>query len=131
MAQKADVHMAHAWYDAFLGTDVPAVEEVLDEASLLHLPGRSGLAGEYQGEEAILGLLERMVQLTDGTLQFRSSGVITADGQTIVLCGQTHATRGGKELDTEEVHVLSLRDGKIRELWIFHQNQDQVDEFWS
>lgn len=56
--------------------------------------------------------------------------VLTADDQPIVLCGHARATRRGKELDTDEVHVLSLRDGKIRELWIFHQNQNHVDEFW-
>ena len=123
--------MAQVFHTAFVGKAVAAVEAVLDEASLLHVPGNSGLAGEYQGEEAILGFLKRMAQLTDGTLQFRSSRVLTADDQTIVLCGQARATRRGKELDTDEVHVLSLRDGKIRELWIFHQNQDHVDEFWT
>lgn len=123
--------MAQVFHTALVGKAVPAVEAVLDEASLLHVPGSSGLAGEYQGEEAILGFLKRMAQLTDGTLQFRSSRVLTADDQTIVLCGQARATRRGKELDTDEVHVLSLRDGKIRELWIFHQNQDHVDEFWT
>ena len=49
--------MAQALYDALVGKDVLADEVVVDEASLLQVPGRSGLAGQYQGGEAILGLL--------------------------------------------------------------------------
>ena len=93
--------------------------------------GRSGLAGEYHGEEAILGLLERMAQLTGATLQFKPSRVLTTDDQAIVLCGQSSGTRGGKRLDADAVHILSLRGGRVREIWVFHQNQDQVDDFWS
>ena len=123
--------MAQAFHDALLGKDTPAAEAVLDDASLLHIAGRSGLAGEYHGEEAILGLLERMAQLTDATLQFKPSRVITTDDQAIVLCGQSSGTRGGKRLDADAVHILSLRGGRVREIWVFHQNQDQVDDFWS
>ena len=123
--------MAQAFHDALLGKDVPAAEAVLDDGSLLHIAGRSGLAGEYQGEEAILGLLERMAQLTDVTLQFSPSRVINTDDQAIVLCGHSSGTRGGRRLDADAVHILSLRGGRVREIWVFHQNQDQVDDFWS
>jgi ketosteroid isomerase-like protein len=126
-----DVLMAQAFHDALLGKDAPAAEAVLDDASLLHIAGTSGLAGEYHGEEAILGLLERMAQLTDATLQFSVSRVLTADDQAIVLCGHSSGTRRGKRLDADAVHVLSLRGGRVREIWVFHQNQDQVDDFWS
>ena len=129
MAQ--DVHLAQAFHNALLGKDAPAVEAVLDDASLLHIAGRSGLAGEYHGEEAILGLLKRMEQLTDSTLEFSSSRVLTADDRTIVLCGYSSGTRRGKCLDADAVHILSLRAGRVREIWVFHQNQDQVDDFWS
>lgn len=27
--------------------------------------------------------------------------------------------------------VLSLQDGKVSEMWIFHQNQNQGDDFWT
>lgn len=131
MAQPSDVHISQALYDVFVGKDVLADEAVVDEASLLHLPGRSGLAGQYQGGEAILGVLRRMAEITDGTLRFSPSRVLTADDHAIVVLGRASAARQGKRLDAEEVHVLSIRDGKVREIWVFHQNQDHVDEFWT
>jgi hypothetical protein len=131
MARGSNVDPAQAFCDALVGKHIAAAEAVLDDASLLHMPGRSGLAGQYQGGEAILGLLRRMAELTDGTIQFSPSAVLTANDRAIVVHGRTNATRHGKRLDTDEVHVLSLRDGNVREIWIYHQNQDHVDEFWT
>lgn len=131
MTQKPDAHVAQAWYDALAGKDVPAGAAVLDDGSLLHVPGRSGLAGQYQGKEAILGLFRWMAELTDGTMRFNPTRVLTSDEQAIVLLGRINAVRRGKRLDTNEVHVLSLIDGKVREIRTFHQNQDHVDDFWT
>jgi len=131
MAQEFGIRMAEALCAALAGKQVDAAEALLGVGSLLHVPGRSGLAGQYQGGEAILGLARRMADLTSGTLQFSSSRVLTADDQAIVLFGRVNATRHGTRLDTDVVHVFTLRNGEIREIWILHENQDHVDEFWT
>jgi hypothetical protein len=131
MTNESSIDAAQALCDAIAGKHVAAAEAVFDDASLLHMPGRSGLAGQYQGGEAILGLLRRMAELTNGTIQFSPSAVLTANDRAIVMYGRTSATRKGKTLNTDEMHVLSLRDGKVREIWIYHQNQDHVDELWT
>ena len=130
MAKNANVGKAHAFYDALAGNDEPAAAAGLDEASLLHVSGRSGLAGDYQGREAILGLSRRMSELTGGTFRFTQSKVVADDDQAMVRLGHVSATREGKRLDTDVVHVVSLRNGRAREIWIFHQDQRQVDDFW-
>ena len=104
---------------------------VLDQSSLLHVPGRSGFAGRYEGEEAIHGLLRRMVELTDATLHFGTADVLIADDHTVVLCGRLVGARRRKQLDTYALRILALRDHKVRDMWIFHQDQDRVDDFWT
>lgn len=103
----------------------------LDQSSLLHVPGGSGLAGQYQGGDAILGLLRRMVELTNATLRFGNTEVLIADDQTVVLCGRLIGSRRRKQLDTCALRILALRDHKVRDMWVFHQDQDQVDDFWK
>lgn len=115
---------------AVLGRLVGDCDVTLDQSSLLHVPGRSGFAGQYEGEEAILGLLRRMVELTDATLRFRTTDELIADGHTVVLCGRLIGARRAKQLDTHALQILALRDGKVRDIWIFHQDQDDVDDFW-
>jgi ketosteroid isomerase-like protein len=124
------VDMGKAVHDALVGEDM-GVPTVIDDTSLLHVPGMSGLGGDYQGRDAIVGLFERMAQLTGRTLRFRPSRALIAGEQAIVVCGRSTARRQGRHLDTGVVHVLSLRGGIVRDIWVFHQNQDQVDRFWT
>ena len=113
-----------------VGSDASS-SALLDDGSLLQVAGRSGLAGEYQGEEAILGLFERIGQLTGDTYKFSPSRVLTSDDRAIVMCGRSSANRRGKSLEADAIHVFSLRDNRVREIWMFHQNQSQVDDFWT
>jgi ketosteroid isomerase-like protein len=131
MAQDSNVDLARWMLEALSGRDAPATESVLDDSSLFHVPGKSGMAGQYQGEEAILGLLRRMAQLTNGTLRYTLSSVLTTHDRVIVLRGRATSTHQGRRLDTETVHVASLEDSRIREMWVFHDDQAHFDEYWT
>jgi len=117
-------------YDALLAGDASAAALVLDDASILHVPGRSGLAGDYQGPEAILGLFGRMVEHTNDTLQFDSPRLVAKDARVLVLQGHISATAARAQLDTDVIHALSLRGDMIQEAWLFSLDQDAFDEFW-
>ena len=111
-------------------TGHPAIQS-LDDAALLHVPGRSGVAGTYQGREAILQLLERMTDLTGGTLRFVPTHTFTTDDQMLVVCGQANARRQARQLDTRAAYIFLLREGSVREMWLAHQDQADFDDFWS
>ena len=103
----------------------------LDDAALLHVPGRSGVAGTYQGREAILQLLDHMTDLTGGTLRFVPTRTFTTDNEMLVVCGQANAQRQTRQLATNAAYVVSLREGRVREMWLAHQDQANFDDFWS
>lgn len=117
-------------YRALAGVDGSTTPELLDDGTLLHVPGRSGVAGQYQGRGAILGLLRDLTELTEGTLRFIPSGTFTADDQMIVVCGHSSASRQTKRLDTGTACVVLLRNGRVREMWLAHQDQADFDDFW-
>lgn len=131
MTRNIDAEDASVVQRAFIGTGLPTDRSVLDHTSVLHIPGRSGVAGAYQGGETILGLAQRMADATDGTLQFRASRVLGGNHEAFVLIGHTAAYRRGIRLDTEAVHVLWIGPAGIREIWVFHDRQDTVDDFWT
>ncbi|MDJ0663168.1 MAG: nuclear transport factor 2 family protein [Acidimicrobiia bacterium] len=116
---------------ALLTNELPAAEQALDDATMLHLPGRSGLAGDYQGREPILALFARMNELTEGTCRFSPSRVLADTGTAFIVRGVQHAVRGNRTLSTPAVHIFSLSDCTIRDIWILHEDQHQVDEFWA
>jgi ketosteroid isomerase-like protein len=131
MSERRTLDLAVSVRAALVENDLLAAQAAFDDASLLRMPGKSGLAGQYQGRDAILGLCSRMSQLTDGTLQFTPARVISEDDQAMVVFGREYAARGGRKLDTDAIHIVLLRDRRVREVWVLHEHQDPVDEFWA
>ena len=83
---KREINRMHPRCGAPLAGEDRAVAAFLDEESLLHVPGKSGLAGPYQGPEAILGLRHRMASLTAHTLRYSDFRVLADnDDSTIVV----------------------------------------------
>lgn len=115
---------------AALGHSSDEVSASLDDASVLHVPGESGLAGGHGGD-TILALVGRMVELTDGTLRFETSRYPNERSRRVLLRGRVTASRRGRVLDTNVDLLVFMRGTRLREIWISHGDQDQVDEFWA
>lgn len=103
----------------------------LDEATVLHYPGSSGLSGDYQGRKSVVELLQRMEYLTNGTIRFGEWETLTAGDQDVVLRGHVAASRGDRTMGSDLVLAMAMRGDKIREIWVFHLDQPHVDEFWT
>ena len=65
----------------------------LDDASLLHVPGYSGLGGTYEGRESIIGLLRRMASATDGTMRLEVHGILAPRRGALRMEGWLSGTR--------------------------------------
>ena len=76
MSESTDVDQVRVRYDALLAGNVSAAAVVLDDASVLHVPGKLGVAGDYQGEDAIFGVLGRMAEYTHDTLKLGSPRLV-------------------------------------------------------
>lgn len=118
-------------YAALDGRHVAAAEILLGEASVLRVAGRSGLAGDYQGRQAILALLARMSDLTGGTLDYGDPGSASSDQGVVVLEGSVHASRGGQHLDAVVEVQVAVKAGELQEVGIRYLDQMAFDAFWS
>lgn len=123
--------IARTMYQALDGRHTPALAAQLDEASLLHLSGRSGLAGDFQGRKAVVGLLETMAEETGGTFHCAPVISVTREDRATVLLGRVSATRRGRHLDVVVRLAVTIGGGVLREAWLDWLEQSEVDEFWS
>ena len=105
-------------------------DTLLDDSSVLHVAGSSGIAGDYQGAHAIETLFARMGDLTDHTLRIDRATTLIDTDDAIVIHGHERARRPKGRLDTDLVLVLSIDTGVLREAWLFHADQPAVDSFW-
>jgi uncharacterized protein len=117
-------------YEAFAAGDMETIRSLFDPEITWHVVGRSPLAGTYQGVDAALGFLGQIVQMTEGTFTAEVQDVLANDEHAVTLA-HIHAHRAGKTLESEEAHVVNVKDGRIMEFWALTEDQYAVDEFFS
>ena len=117
-------------YDAFSTGDMATLGDLFSDDIAWHIPGRSPLAGDYNGKERVFGLFSQLLELSEGTFRVEIHDVLASDEHGVVLA-KVRGQRGGKTLEGNDVHVWHLRDGKAVEFWGHSGDQYAVDEFWS
>jgi uncharacterized protein len=127
MAEHPNVARITDGYAAFAKGDFGALNDLFAEDLLWHAAGRSQLAGDYRGREAVYGLFGKLMEVTEGSFHLDLHAVLADDqhGVALVTLG---ASRGGRSIAVNEVHVFHLRDGKVVEFWDAHTDQYALDE---
>lgn len=116
---------------ALAGSGSAALAQHLDDRSLLHIPGASGLAGRYEGREAICALLDRMATATSGTLCFETTCMTVADGGRVRIFGEVSGGRAERSLAATAMLETTFHDSRVREAWLTCADQPAWDDFWS
>ena len=111
--------LIRAQYDASSRGDLDALRQTWNPNIVWHVAGRSPLAGDYEGVDAVLGFFGKLIELSGGTFQVQLHDVMANDMHVASL----HTNR--------VVLISHVRDGKSVEVWNFFEDQYAAAEFWS
>ncbi|MBW3665035.1 MAG: nuclear transport factor 2 family protein [Actinobacteria bacterium] len=117
-------------YAAFSSGDMDALSGSMADDVTWHVPGDSPIAGDYEGKEAVFGFFGKLAELSGGTLNLGVHDILANDEHAVALV-RTTASREGRELDQNAVHVMHVRDGQVTEFWSTQDDQAEADAFWS
>ena len=118
-------------YAAFNAADMKTLTELFHENASWHTPGRSPLAGDFKGRNAIFAQFARYGGETGGTFKAALQRVLTgADGRVAGIHHNT-ATRNGKRLDVYCCLVFEFKDGRVVEGKEYFYDLHAWDEFWA
>ena len=117
-------------YQDFVSGDLDLLRVVMSENVVWHEPGRSGLAGDYKGPEAVLGFLGQLRERSGGTFEVEVVDVLSEPERALVLQRET-ATRNGKTLDVVVAVDFEIHHGQITEVTVYQADTYQFDEFWE
>ena len=127
MAEHPNVARLKDGYAAFAKGDLAGLNDLFAEDLLWHTGGRSQVAGDYRGREAVYGLVGKLMEITDGSFRLDLHAVFADDEHGVALVAAT-ASRGGRSITVNEAHVFHLRDGKVVEFWDAFTDQNAIDE---
>jgi len=117
-------------YDAFSRGDIDAVMAVFSPDIAWHVPGRGPLSRDYRGHAEVLGFFGHFMQLSNGTFRLRVDDVLVRGDRVVVLCTES-AQRGGRSWTAPQVHVWTVKDGKVTAFREYEGDEQGDDEFWS
>jgi uncharacterized protein len=90
---------------------------LLAEDVVWHEPGEEDYSGEYRGPDEVIGLLDQLLRVTQGTFVLEPVEFMSTDDHLAVKIRS--ARRGDRQVDGKEVAVYRFRDDRIAEVW-FH-----------
>jgi uncharacterized protein len=118
-------------YDAFNTGDVTTLVELLRDDVSWHTPGRSPLAGDVVGRDAVLARLGRYLAETGGTFRAELKRVLVDEDGRVIGIHRNTAERGGKRLDVYCCVAFELENGRIVDGREHVYDLHAWDEFWS
>lgn len=130
MTEHANVTLTRLSYAAFATGDIETLRNLMTENSTWHQPGKGSIAGDYVGRERVFEYFGKLVELTGGTFKAEPVEIFAGDDRAVVIQHST-GTRDGKVLDTRDVLVFEIHDGKFAETQVYPSDPQQEDSFWS
>jgi uncharacterized protein len=122
-----DIHKRQV--EAFQRGDLDTVISLYATDAVWHIPGRSLLAGDHRGAEAIRAFLTKAVELTQGSFRLELLDAAYSDNN-IFQWNRISAVREGRLLNERELLLFTVANGKIVE--VHHRpEQPALDEFYS
>ncbi len=113
---------------AWQANDYATVTDFWADDIVVHIPGRNPFSGEFHGKKEALDLSVRL-QKAAPRHPIEIHDWLVSDQHGVVLTTE-RAQRGGEMLETPRIYVFHLKDGKVVELWIYH-DEYAVDAFYS
>ena len=131
MAAAADNEaLVRAIFAAFARKEGFALRRLFAEDAVWTVPGRGVMAGEYRGREEIFRFLARLPKETEGTYGSSLRDVLASEDRAAALY-TARGTRKGRVLELEQVLLLRIEDGLVREVLALPSDPDAFEAFWA
>jgi uncharacterized protein len=104
------------------------VGQLLADDVIWHQPGQGHLSGLFRGKQNVFPHLGKFSELSDNS--FRVDRV-ESNGDLVSATLHFVAERPGRKLSMNGSDLMRIDGGKIKEVWLFSEDQAAEDAFWS
>ena len=130
MSEKDNIALVEQGFEHFNKGDMASLSQLIAEDATQQVPGKSQVAGDYNGRDEMLALYGRLGELSNGT--FRAPLQKTeADGDKVIATYHGEGQREGKSLNTTNRLEFTIKDGQYVRLVDNPDDLAHWDEFWG
>jgi hypothetical protein len=131
MSASGNAELVRRAYAASDEADIETLTALIDENASWCTPGRSPVAGVYQGRDAVVAQLRRYGGDTGGTFRLDLKQVFTSDDGRVIGLHHSSGERNGRRLDTDCCVVFEVVDGRVVSGREHVFDLARWDAFWS
>jgi hypothetical protein len=125
--RSAEIHAALERYAAaWTSGDLQRIFACYHDDFALHYFGRNAFAGDHLGKAASLKVLAEFSRRTKRRLLKIVD--ILAGAERGALIAREMVTHRGEEIEIERVFLYAVKDGLLRECWLYDQSQHLIDD---
>lgn len=114
--------------EALLAGDFAGFLALHTEDVVMHIPGRSPLAGDHVGRDAVATVFQRQMSMLDSPPEFVPLDDLGSDDHAAALVIE-RMQRGGRSYEGLQVIIARVRDGQLSEVWVRNEDQATFDDF--
>ncbi len=124
---KETREVLRSYADAWLAADLERVLDAYHDEIVLHYMGESPLAGTHEGRDSVMEVL--------GQASFRASRKLI-EVEDVLVGEHLGAILAIEDLGepprrVRRVLVYRVDEGKLRECWLYDEDQRFIDQLWS
>ena len=121
------VEVMTRYLDAARGGDWDTAFGFMAEDLVIHIPGRSGFAGDRRGREHAVAYIQAVREKYAGRIELELIDMLTSE-ERVVLLVLERFVGDGPPIEIRRANVYRISDGQITEISIFEADQYLVDE---
>jgi uncharacterized protein len=107
------------------------VGQLLADDVIWHQPGQGHLSGLFRGKQNVFAHLGKFSELSGNSFRVDRVESVMANGHLVSATLHFVAERPGRKLSMDGVDLMRIEGGKIKEVWLFSEDQAAEDTFWS
>jgi uncharacterized protein len=122
--------LIHTVDELLLSGDFPGFLAMHTEDVVMHVPGRSPLAGDHHGREGIAAVFQRELSMLDEPPRMEQVDQLGSDNHAISIVIQL-IRRDGRDYAGRQTVVTRVEGGKLAEVWFLPEDQAAFDAFFT
>jgi ketosteroid isomerase-like protein len=115
--------------EMYAGGPVEPVAELLADDVVWHVPGKSAIAGDHSGKEAVLAYFRLRRRLAASSMRIHPGERLTGEDLVAQLADGS-AEIGGETVRWSTVGIYRFENGKVAEAWLIPSDLAKFDRIW-
>ncbi len=128
---KNNIQTVTQYFDSLSKGDFATLGGLFAEDVIWHQPGSGSLSKTYYGKQALFALFGEFMKISEGSFKIDSVTNVMANGDLVSATLHFSAKKqNGQSISMNGVDLMKIKDGQIKEVYLFSEDQKAEDEFW-